>query len=39
VDRYENLVKEQAERLERIKKDYKETEQLQNKAKSLKENK
>jgi len=39
VEKYEELVKEQAERTVRMKKDYKDTEQLQNQVKSLKSNK
>jgi len=39
VEKYEELVKEQAERTVRMKKNYKDTEQLQNQVKSLKSNK
>jgi len=39
VEKYEELVKEQAERMERMRNDYKDTEQLQKEAKALKNNK
>ena len=39
VERYEDLVKKEAEKIERMKNDYKDTEQLQKEAKALKNNK
>ena len=39
VEKYEELVKGQAERMKRMKNDYKDTEQLQKGAKALKNNK
>jgi len=36
VEKYEELVKEQAERLERMKNDYKDTEKLRNQTETVK---
>ena len=36
VEKYEELVKEQAERIERMRNDYKKTEQLQDEVRTLK---
>ena len=39
VEKYEDLVRKQVENMERMRKDYQDTEQLQKEVKSLKNNK